>query len=163
MPSFDIVSRVDTQEIDNAVNNTRKEINTRYDFRNSKTQITLDKKTKLIHVVTEDKMKMEAVREMLIAKAVKRNIDIKSFQFEDPKPTTDAALKRDVRIREGIDQDTARQIVKMIKGTKMKVQASIQGEEVRVSAKKIDDLQAVIEKVKAIPLSVPLQFVNMKS
>ena len=84
MPSFDIVNRIDTQEIDNAVNNTRKEINTRYDFRNSKTQITLDKKAKLIHVVTEDKMKMEAVREMLIAKAIKRKIDMlseKSFAF----------------------------------------------------------------------------------
>ena len=163
MPSFDIVSRVDEQEVDNAVNNTRKEIATRYDFRNTKTQITHDRKGKLIHVVTEDKMKMEAVREMLIAKAVKRDIDIKSFQFEDPKPTSDAAFKRDIRIREGIDKDSAKKIVKLIKEAKLKVQASIQGDEVRVSGKKLDDLQAVIAMVEQSDMQMPLQFVNMKS
>ena len=163
MASFDIVSRIDMQELDNAVNNTLKEIATRYDFRNTKTQITLDKKAKIIHVVAQDKMKMEAVREMLIGKAVKRQIDIKSFRFQEPKPTSDAALKRDIEIREGIEQDTAKQIVKLIKDTKLKVQASIQGDEVRVNGKKIDDLQSVISAVNNADLDLPLQFVNMKN
>ena len=163
MPSFDIVSKVEMHELDNAVNNTRKEISTRYDFRNSKTQVTVDKKEKIIHVVTDDKMKMEAVREMLLSNAAKRKLDLKSFKFEDPQPTSDAALKRDVKIREGIDKDTAKGIVKTIKGTKLKVQASIQGDEVRVSGKKIDDLQAVISMLNEADIDIPLQYVNMKS
>jgi uncharacterized protein YajQ (UPF0234 family) len=163
MPTFDVVSKVDMQEVDNTVTNTLKEIATRYDFRNMKTEVKLDKKQKLIHVVAADKMKMQAVREMMIAKAIKRGLDIKCFKFEDPTPTSDAALKRDIRIREGIEQDLAKKIVKMIKETKMKVQASIQGDEVRVSAKKIDDLQSVISLLEGADLDVPLQFVNMKS
>ncbi len=163
MASFDIVSKVDLQEISNAINNSVKAITTRYDFRHAKPQITFDKKAMSIHVVAADKMKMEAVREVLIHNAVKRKVDIKSLHFEDPTPTSDAALKRDVRIREGIDQDTAKKIVKMIKATKLKVQASIQGQEVRVSGKKIDDLQSVIVMLKNADLDVPLQYVNMKS
>lgn len=163
MPSFDIVSKVEMHELDNAINNTLKEIASRYDFRNSKTEVTLDKKEKVVRVVTADKMKMEAVREMLLAKAAKRKLDLKSFKFEDPQPTSDAAFKRDVKIREGIDQDTARRIVKMIKETKIKVQASIQGDEVRVTGKKIDDLQAVITMLDNTDLDIPLQYVNMKS
>jgi len=163
LPSFDIVCKVEMHEIDNALNNTRKEIATRYDFRNSKTRVTLDKSEKLIHVVADDKMKMEAVREMLVSNAAKRKIDIKSFTFEDPKPTSDAAFKREVKIREGIDQDTAKKIVKMIKEAKIKVQASIRGDEVRVTGKKIDDLQAVISLVKNASFDMPLQYINMKS
>lgn len=163
MPSFDIVNKVEMHELDNAVNNTCKEISTRYDFRNSKTKVTLDKKEKVVRVIADDKMKMDAVRDMLLAKAAKRKLDLKSFKFEDPQPTSDTALKRDVKIREGIDQDTAKRIVKMIKETKLKVQASIQGEEVRVSGKKIDDLQSVITLLNNADLDIPLQYVNMKS
>ena len=163
MPSFDIVSQIEMHEMDNTVNNTLKEIATRYDFRNTKTQVTLDKKEKVVRVVTVDKMKMEAVREMLLAKAAKRKIDLKSFKFEEPQPTSDAGFKRDIKIREGIDKDTAKRIVKMIKETKLKVQAAIQGDEVRVAGKKIDDLQAIITMLKNANLDIPLQYVNMKS
>jgi uncharacterized protein YajQ (UPF0234 family) len=163
MPSFDIVSRVDLQEVDNAINNTRKEIATRYDFRNSKTEVTFDRKTKKIHVVTDDKMKMDALREMLLTKAVKRGIDIKSFKFEEPTPTAHGALKRDIELREGIEKELAQKIVKLIKDQKLKVQSSIQGEEVRVTGKQIDDLQAVMALVRGASLEVPVQFVNMKS
>ena len=162
MPSFDVVSQVEMHELDNTINNTLKEIATRYDFRNTNTTVTLDKKEKVVRVVTADKMKMEAVREMLLAQAAKRKLDLKSFQFEDSQPTSDAAFKRDIKIREGIDQKTAKHIVKMIKETKMKVQAAIQGDEVRVSAKKIDDLQSVIALLKQANLEIPLQYINMK-
>lgn len=163
MPSFDIVSRVEMQEIDNAINNTLKAIAQRFDFRGSKTEIKLDKKDKKVHLLTEDKMKMAAVRELLQQNAVKRKVDLKTLKFEDPQPAAGSSVKADLIIREGIDQDTAKKMVKLIKDSKMKVQASIQGEEVRVSGKKLDDLQAVMTLVKAAGLEVPLQFVNMKS
>jgi cyclic-di-GMP-binding protein len=163
MPSFDIVSRVDLQEIDNAINNAKKEIATRYDFRNSKTSIDFDRKEKKINIVADDKMKMDAVREILQSKAVKRNIDLKSFEFGEPQPTAHAALKREVKVKEGLEQDVAKKIVKMIKDAKLKVQASIQGEEVRVTGKQIDDLQSVMAMLRGAGLEVPLQFVNMKS
>ena len=163
MPTFDVVSRVEMHEVDNAVNNTLREIATRYDFRNSKTKVDLDKKQKKISIVAGDKMKMEAVREMLLNQGAKRNLDLKSFNFKDIQPTSDAGFKREVDIREGIDQPTAKKIVKMIKETKLKVQASIQKDEVRVTGKKIDDLQSVISLLKSADVGVPLQYVNMKS
>lgn len=163
MPSFDVVSRVDMQEVDNAINNARKEIATRYDFRNSRTEINFDRKEKKINVVAEDKMKMDAIREILLSKAVKRGIDLKSFEFGEPVPAAHAALKREIKVKEGIEQDLAKKIVRIIKDSKIKVQASIQGEEVRVSGKQIDDLQSVIALLRGSNLEVPLQYVNMKS
>ena len=163
MHSFDIVNRVDLQEIDNAVNNTRKEIATRYDFRGSKTQVSFDRKEKKLQMSTEDKMKMEAVQEMFLNHAVKRKVDIKAFDFKEPEPAAGSTLRREVVVREGLDQDMARKIVKLIKDAKIKVQASIQGDEVRVSGKQIDDLQGVIAMLKTSDIGVPLQFVNMKS
>jgi uncharacterized protein YajQ (UPF0234 family) len=141
MPSFDIVNRVDLQEVDNAVNITKKAILSRYDFRNSKTEITIDKKDKKIRVTTEDEMKLRAVQDTLIENLVKRRVDRKCL---DPKPAEAAAhgmMQRDIAIKEGIDSDTARGIVKMIKDRKLKVQAAIQENQVRVTGKKIDDLQ----------------------
>jgi uncharacterized protein YajQ (UPF0234 family) len=140
MASFDIVSRIDLQEVDNAVNISKKAILARYDFRGSKTEITLDKKDKKIHVLTEDEMKMRAVQDTLIENLVKRKIAIK----------------------EGVDSDQARNIVKMIKDKKLKVQAAIQDQQVRVTGKSIDDLQSVIQMLRAANLPVPLQFVNMQ-
>jgi uncharacterized protein YajQ (UPF0234 family) len=162
VPSFDIVSRIDLQELDNAINNTRKQVASRYDFRNAKTEINFDRKEKKLHLITEDKMKMEAVKEMLQSNAAKRGIEIKSLKFGDFLPGAQANIKCEVTVREGIDIDNARKIVKMIKDTKMKVQASIQGEEVRVSGNKIDDLQAVIQLLRGSGFELPLQFVNMK-
>lgn len=163
MPSFDIVSRIDMQEVDNAVNQTRKVITTRYDFRGSKTEITLHKPEKRIHVLTEDEMKMKAVQDELVGGMVRRKVDPKALDYGEIEPTSKGMIKRDIRIREGIDMDTARKIVKMIKGLKLKVQAQIQDQQVRVSGKKIDDLQAVIAMVKKEDLAIPLQYVNMKS
>jgi len=162
VPSFDIVSRIDLAELDNALNNTRKQVASRYDFRNSKTEINFDRKEKKLHIITEDKMKMEAIKEMLQAHAAKRGIEIKSLKFGDFLPGAQANIKCEVTIREGIDQDNAKKMVKLIKDTKMKVQASIQGDELRVSGNKIDDLQAVMQLLRGNPGELPLQFVNMK-
>jgi cyclic-di-GMP-binding protein len=162
MPSFDIVSRIDLQEVDNAVNITKKAILSRFDFRNSKTEINLDKKDKKIHLVTEDEMKLRAVQDSLIENLVKRKVDRKCL---DTKPTEMAAhgmIQREIAIKEGVDSDTARNIVKMIKDRKLKVQAAIQENQVRVTGKKIDDLQEVIQMLRASPMPIPLQFINMQ-
>jgi cyclic-di-GMP-binding protein len=162
MPSFDIVSRVDVQEIDNAVNVTRKAILSRYDFRNSKTEITLDKKEKKIHVTTEDDMKLRAVQDSLIENLVKRKVDRKFLKPTPAEPAAHGMIQRELTIKEGVDSDTARSIVKMIKERKLKVQAAIQENQVRVTGKKIDDLQEVIQLLRASPLPIPLQFINMQ-
>jgi uncharacterized protein YajQ (UPF0234 family) len=162
MASFDIVSRIDLQEVDNAVNITKKAILARYDFRESKTEITLDKKEKKIRVTTEDDMKLRAVQDTLIENLVKRKVDRRSL---DPKASQMAAqgmIQREIAIKEGVDSDTARNIVKMIKEKKLRVQAAIQENQVRVTGKQIDDLQQVIQMLRATNISIPLQFVNMQ-
>ena len=160
MPSFDIVSRIDLQEVDNAVNITRKAILSRFDFRQSKTEITLDKKEKKIRVTTEDDMKMRAVQEGLIENLVKRKVDTKGLEVKPSQMAAQGMIQREISIKEGVDSDTARSIVKMIKDKKLKVQAAIQENQVRVTGKKIDDLQGVIQMLRAANLPIPLQFVN---
>jgi len=160
MPSFDIVSRIDLQEVDNAVNITRKAILSRFDFRQSKTEITLDKKEKKIRVTTEDDMKMRAVQEGLIENLVKRKVDTKGLEVKPSQMAAQGMIQREISIKEGVDSDTARNIVKMIKDKKLKVQAAIQESQVRVTGKKIDDLQEVIQMLRAVNLPIPLQFVN---
>lgn len=160
MPSFDIVSRIDLQEVDNAVNITRKAILSRFDFRQSKTEITLDKKEKKIRVTTEDDMKMRAVQEGLIENLVKRKVDTKGLEVKPSQMAAQGMIQREIAIKEGVDSDTARNIVKMIKDKKLKVQAAIQENQVRVTGKKIDDLQGVIQMLRAANLPIPLQFVN---
>ena len=162
MPSFDIVSRVDLQEIDNAVNITKKTILSRYDFRNSKTEITLDKKEKKILVTTEDDMKLRAVQDSLIENLVKRKVDRKFLELKQTEAAAHGMIQRELAIKEGVDSDTARSIVKMIKDRKLKVQAAIQDNQVRVTGKKIDDLQEVIQLLRGSPMPIPVQFVNMQ-
>lgn len=161
MASFDVVSRVDLQEIDNAVNVTRKAILNRFDFRDSKTEISLDKKEKTIHVLAEDDMKLRAVQETLIGNLVKRKIDIKCLEAKEIQAASHGMIQRDFAFKEGVDADTARTIVKMIKEQKLKVQAAIQDNQVRVSGKNIDDLQAVIRMLRETKIEIPLQFVNL--
>jgi cyclic-di-GMP-binding protein len=163
MASFDIISRVDLQEIDNAVNITKKAILSRYDFRQSKTEITLDKKEKKVRVTTEDDMKMRAVQDALIENLARRKVDRK---FLDPGENQMAArgmVQREIAIKEGVDSETARNIVKLIKDQKLKVQAAIQDNQVRVTGKKIDDLQTVIRMLREANIPIPLQFVNLQS
>jgi hypothetical protein len=163
MPSFDAVSKVDLQEVDNAVNNTLKEIATRFDFRGSKTEVSLDKKSKVLVVTTENEMRAKAVRDMLIGHFVKRKVDTKSVEFGEVKPAGGSLQRMEVKIKEGIDKDTAKKIVAMIKDSKIKVQAQIMDDMVRVTGKKIDDLQAVIALLNAADLPTPVQHVNLKS
>lgn len=162
MPSFDVVSRVDMQEMDNTVNMLKKEVATRYDFRGSKTEVELAKKDNLIRFLTEDDMKLRALRDVLIAKAVKRGIDTKAFEFGDAERAGGDMLRQEVKVMNGIDIEIARKVVKLVKDAKLKVQASIQGDEVRITGKKRDDLQEVIAFLKEAELGVPLQYVNMR-
>jgi len=164
MPSFDVVSRIEQHELDNAIKNTQRAIMQRYDFKGSPVEINHDAKANTITITTQDKPKAEAVKEILQQQAVKRKLDLKVFKFDEPEPASGTSYRTVVHIQEGIPQDVAKAMVKQIKASKMKVQASIQGDELRVSGKKIDDLQEVIQLLQSDKkIEVPLQFVNMKS
>lgn len=163
MPSLDVVNQIDLQEVDNAVNNTVKEIATRYDFRDSKTEVEFNRKTKVIQVVTEDSMKVKAVREMLVSNFIKRKLNQKSMDFQDPEGTSHGGLKFNVILQEGISRENAKKIIKIVKDSKLKVQASIHDDKVRVTGKKIDDLQSVMALLRSAELDIPVQFENMKS
>ncbi len=162
MPSFDIVNKIDLQEVDNALNNAKKQIATRYDFRGSNTEITFDKSTKIIRASTEDSMRMRAVEEVINVALVKRGVDPKTLDIKEEQATSKGGVRKDIALREGIDKEFGKKIVKLIKEQKLKVQAQIQDEQVRVTGKKIDDLQEVIEMLKGKNLELPLQYVNMK-
>ncbi|MCH8556182.1 MAG: YajQ family cyclic di-GMP-binding protein [Balneolia bacterium] len=163
MASFDVVNEIDLQEVDNAINNTQKEISTRYDFRDSKTEVEFNRKSKTISVTCEDSMKLKAVREMLVSNFIKRKLDPKSIEFKEAEGTSHGGLKQAVVLREGIDRDNAKKIVKKIKDSKIKVQGAIHDDKVRVTGKKIDDLQEVMALLKGADIDLPLQFNNMKS
>lgn len=163
MPSFDIVSQLDLQEVDNAVNNTKREVSNRFDFRNLRTEIELDKKNKVIHLATASEMKMDDLKQMLIAHIIKRSVSPKALEFGDLKPAGMDQVKLDVKLREGIEKELAKKLVKKIKDLGLKVQAAIQDDQIRVTGKKIDDLQAVIQAMRAADAEIPLQYVNMKS
>jgi cyclic-di-GMP-binding protein len=162
MPSFDVVSRVDMQEMDNAINQVKKEIGTRFDFRGSKTHIDLDRKEAKIQVLTEDEMKVRAIKDMLIAKAVRRSIDAQALVFGPTEKAGGDMVRQTITIYNGIDIDSARKVVKLVKDSKLKVQAAIQGDEVRITGKQRDDLQGVIGMLKEAELDMPLQFVNYR-
>ncbi|MDG5766909.1 YajQ family cyclic di-GMP-binding protein [Balneolales bacterium ANBcel1] len=162
MPSFDVVNELNPQEVDNAVNNTLKEISTRYDFRGLHTEVRFSKNEKRIDLLAAENMKLKAVKEMLVRNFIKRGLDPKVLEFGQEEGTTSGAVKQNAVIREGIDRETAKKIVKEIKGAKLKVQPSIMDEQVRVTGKKIDELQEVIRLLKEKSFGVPLQFVNMK-
>ena len=161
-PSFDIVNEVSIQEVDNAVNNTKKEVGTRYDFRDSKTQIDFNRKEKNISLQTADDMKMQALHDVLVSHFVRRKVDPKCLNFGEIEGTSQGQVKRMVHLQEGVAREIAQKIVKLIKGMKIKVQPAIQDMQVRVTGKKVDDLQAVIAVIKKEELEIPLQFVNMK-
>ena len=162
MASFDIVSRPDLQEIDNAVNNTRKELSTRFDFRNVKTEISLDKGEGVVRIVTGDEMKMKDVKDILLTHCIRRKVDPKSFEFKEIEPTSQGRVKMEVAIQQGLSKELAQRIVKLIKNEKLKVQVAIQDDQVRVTGSKIDDLQRVIRLLDGQDLPMPLQYVNMK-
>ncbi|MGL4721717.1 MAG: YajQ family cyclic di-GMP-binding protein [Desulfovibrionaceae bacterium] len=163
MPSFDVVNKIDFQEVDNAVNNTKKEIETRYDFRGNKAEILFSKADKKISLLASDEMKLDALYEMFLVNYARRKLDVKSIEIKERESAAKGYIKQDLFIQEGIPAEEAKKIIKFIKESKCKVQASIQDEQVRVVGKKIDDLQEVISVLRVADVKVPLQFVNMKS
>ena len=162
MPSFDIVNEIDLQEVDNAVNNVRKEVETRYDFKGVITEMDFNRKTKILSLVTGDEMKIKAIRDMLISHFVRRKVDPKAMEFGEPEKTSRGQLKQEIKLHDGIDKDAARKLVKMIKDSKLKVNASIQGEEVRIQGAKRDDLQAAMALMKKEITDAPLSFDNFR-
>lgn len=160
MPSFDIVSEVDSQEIDNAVNQVRKEIAQRYDFKGTQTEIELEKHE--IRLTSDDDYKVTAVVEVLQAKLIRRNVSPKALVYGKIEPAASGRAKQTITVQHGIETEKARQIVKLIKDRKLKVQAQIQGEQVRVTGKKRDDLQTVMQMLREQDLDLPLQFVNFR-
>jgi cyclic-di-GMP-binding protein len=163
MPAFDIVSKVDLQKLDNAINNARKELVNRYDFHGSKTSIEFDKRDMNLEVVTENEMKMKAVEDIIISRMVKQSLDPTSLDFGKEHYASGNMVRKDIKVKQGIDKETAKKIVKIIKDSGMKVQASIMDEQVRVTGKKIDDLQKVITVVKGASIDLPLQYENFRN
>jgi uncharacterized protein YajQ (UPF0234 family) len=163
MPSLDVVSKVDLQALDNAVNNVKREISTRFDFKNINSEITFDRKTKCIHIVTGDDWKVKAVTEMLIGQCTRMKVDPKCLDLKEIEPISHDTVKMDILIKEGIPKETGQKIVKLIKSLKLKVQQALQDDQVRITGKKIDDLQEIMRLLKEQDYNIPLQFVNMKS
>jgi hypothetical protein len=163
MPTFDIVSKLDMQEVDNTINMVTRDIANRYDFRGSSTKVTLNKSEKTIKLEADNDMQLTAVRDMLENRAISRKLSIKIFDFQNEENASGMSVRQMVKLREGIDTDNAKSINKMIKNMKLKVQSQIQGDQLRVTGKKIDDLQNVINALNDAKLDFPLQFVNMKS
>ena len=163
MPSFDIVSKVDAQALDNAVNVTTKEITNRFDFKGTHVVINLDKKEYKITLETEDDMKMRQLIDVLINRAHKQGIAPEAFDYSKEGYQSGKIWKKDVQVRNGLKQEDAKKIVKLIKDSGLKVQASINDDLIRVTGKKIDDLQTVIQASKGWALGIPLQYENMRS
>lgn len=162
MPSFDIVNKVDAQLLDNAINVARKEIVNRFDFNGSKSEITLDKKAMLINILTEDDMRMKSIIDVIRNRMIKQHLNPLCLDVGKEQYASGFMVKKDIKVKEGIDKDVARKIIKDIKDSKLKVQAQVMDDQVRVNGKKIDDLQAVIALMRSGSYELPLQFVNMK-
>ena len=160
--SFDIVSKVDLQEMDNAINQALKEIKTRFDFKGSKSDITFKKEDNKIFFLADDEMKLKNLHEILEAKLAKRGVSVKSLKYAVSEKALDGMVRQEAEVIQGIAQEKAKDIVKQIKELKLKVQPSIQGDEIRVSGKSRDDLQYVIQTVKSKNTDLPLQFVNYR-
>ena len=163
MPSFDIVSKVDLQTLDNAINAATKEITTRFDFRDSKTEVELDKKELIIHILTENEMRITAIEDVVRSRLIKQKIDPSCMDFGKQQYASGNMMKKDIIIKQGIDKDTSRKIAKIIKDSGLKVQAQIMDDQLRVTGKKIDDLQQSMSVLRSADVGMPLQFQNMKS
>ena len=160
MPSFDIVSRTEMTEVDNAVQGAMREIGTRYDFKGSSS--TIERNDEILLIKTEDDLKLKQVQELLRGHMAKRKVDVGVLDFKEPEKAFGNSLRQTVLVKQGIERDLAQKIVKTIKGSKVKVQVAIQGDELRVSGKKRDDLQAAIALIKESKIDQPLQYINFR-
>lgn len=160
MPSFDIVSETDLAEVDNAIQGVSREIGTRFDFKGSK--CTIERKEALITLLADDDMKLRQMQELLRGYMVRRKLEASALEFKDPQTASGNTLRQEVTIKQGIDQILGKRIVKELKDSKLKVQVSIQGDELRVTGKKRDDLQEAISFVRAMKIEQPLQYQNFR-
>lgn len=158
--SFDIVSRVDTQELSNAITQALREIETRYDFKGSKSEIRQEK-TDVI-VISDDEYKLKSVIDILQSKMVKRGISLKNLEYGKIEPAAGGTVRQTIAVKQGIDKDTAKIINTLIRDSKLKVKSQVQGDQIRVSGKSKDDLQKVMSLCKGADLSVDIQFVNLR-
>jgi uncharacterized protein YajQ (UPF0234 family) len=159
--SFDIACKLDMQEVANAVNQAKREIETRYDLKGAKNEIAQEKM--VITITSGDDMKLKAVLDILESKLHRRGIDLKALTIGDPEPAAGGAVRQTITLQDGVPMDKAKEIVRLIKDSKIRVQASIQEKQVRVSGKNRDDLQAVIAMLKAKDLGIAVQFINYRS
>ncbi|MGI9504490.1 MAG: YajQ family cyclic di-GMP-binding protein [Geminicoccaceae bacterium] len=160
MPSFDIVSRTELPEVDNALQSARREIETRYDFKGS--DCSIERTDESLVIKADDDFKLKQVQELLRGHMAKRKVDTRAFDFQKPEKASGNSLRQTVAIKQGIDRELAQKIVKAIKSEKLKVQVAIQGDELRVSGKKRDDLQGAIAFVKEQKYDHPLQYQNFR-
>lgn len=158
--SFDIVSKVDMQEVNNAISQAQKEIDTRFDFKNSKSGIALEKEE--IALTSDDEFKLQNVMDILQSKLTKRGISIKNLEYGKVEPASGATVRQKIKLKQGIGQDMAKKINTIIKDSKLKVQSQIQGDQLRVSGKSRDDLQRIMQLLKAADLPIELQFINFR-
>jgi cyclic-di-GMP-binding protein len=163
MPSFDILSKVDAQSLDNAVNVVKKEITNRFDFKNAHVVIDLNKKEFKLNVETDDDMKMRQLLDVLINRAHKQGIAPEAFDMSKDAYPSGKVVKKEIQVRNGLKQEDAKKIVKLIKDAGLKVQAAIMDDIIRVTGKKIDDLQEVIQLCRGAELGLALQYENMRS
>ena len=162
MPSFDIVSSLDMQEVDNAVNMVKKDILGRYDFKGSTSNINLNKSDKKITVESDSEYQMTTIIDMLQNRSIGRKVSIKCFDYKGLESASGSKLRQYIDLKSGISKENAKKINNIIKGLKLKVTSQIQGEQLRVTGKKIDHLQEVINALKTKSIDIPLQFINMK-
>ncbi|OSZ78560.1 YajQ family cyclic di-GMP-binding protein [Chitinophagaceae bacterium IBVUCB1] len=163
MPSFDIASKVDLQTLDNAINIAKKEIDNRYDFKGSHVSVELNKKDMIVNVEVESDMQLKQVEDILITKSMRQGLEANSFDMSKEATPSGKYIKKTIPVKNGIDKDMAKKIVKLIKDSGSKVQPANMDDIIRVTGKKIDDLQDVIQLCRSSSLDIPLQFVNMKS
>lgn len=163
MPSFDIVSKVDVQTLDNAVNVAKKEIDNRFDFKGTHVHIDLNKKDMVINLEVESDMKLKQVEDVLLTKAMRQGLESNAFDLTKEFSGSGKFIRKTIPVKNGIDRDTSKKIVKLIKDSGLKVQPAIMDDTIRVTGKKIDDLQAVMQLCRNSNLEIPLQFTNMKS
>ena len=161
MPSFDVASKVDMQEVDNALNQTRKEVDQRYDFKGTHNEIDLANDA--ITILAADDYKLKAITDILISKLIQRKVSAKCLDYGKKETASHNTVRQQISIVQGISKEKGKDVVKEIKASKLKVQAQIMDEQVRVSGKKLDDLQAVIQLLKEKDFGVDLQFINMRS